>query len=154
MILAALSNLPSHQGTKVQVVGKIQEMFGDQLSESQTRSKAQTGTKWKNSVKQILSASFVKVPGTYQLGEDCPHLPLEKCSTMQDFILWALKGGSSTLQDIKLRIKETFGRWLNETVNPDSSLCVWEKTLLKKLKSCPYIDHSQAATKFRISRTR
>lgn len=140
LITEALSHLPSNQGSKVAIIATIEFLHPD----------IATGRHgWRNSVKQILSSSFEKVPGVYRLKTAGQTLVKEKCVRMQDFIVYAIQKGSQTRQDIKNVVKTQFAQWLNETVNPDSSLCVWEKTLLKKLKTSAFIDHDQATPKFR-----
>lgn len=145
LITEALSHLPSNQGSKVAIIATIESLHPD----------IATGRHgWRNSVKQILSSSFEKVPGVYRLKAAGQILVKEKCVRMQDFIVYAIQQGSQTLQDIKNLVKTQFAQWLNETVNPDSSLCVWEKTLLKKLKTSAFIDHDQATPKFRRRKER
>lgn len=142
MITEALAHLPNNEGSKVAIITTIETLHPDIAT-------GRHGSRWKNSVKQILSSSFEKVPGIYRLNTPLPLLVKEKCVTMQDFIVFALQQGGQTLQEIKTEVRMHFGQWLNETVNPDSSLCVWEKTLLKKLKTSGFIDRDQATPKFR-----
>ena len=145
MITEALNHLPNHEGSKVAIIATIESLHPDIAT-------GRSG--WKNSVKQILSSAFEKVPGIYRLKAPGVVLVREKCARMQEFIVYALQQGCQTLQEIKAVVRTQFGKWLNETVNPDSSLCVWEKTLLKKLKTSPFIDHDQATPKFRKRKER
>ena len=140
LITQALSQLPDHEGSKLAIITTMESLHPDIAA-------GRPG--WKNSVKQILSSSFEKVPGVYRLKTLGQLLVRERCERMQEFIVYALQQGCQTMQEIKTVVRTQFGKWLNATVNPDSSLCVWEKTLLKKLKTSPFIDHDQATPKFR-----
>jgi hypothetical protein len=67
---------------------------------------------------------------------------------MADYIRYSLSQGPATLQELKHRIRATFGEFLNGRVTAESDLATWEKTLLKKLGSVSGIVSTQ--TQFEI----
>lgn len=136
LIQGAIKTLPNQQGTKDQIVQTMMSLYPELGSK---------GT-WVRTTKQLLSTSFGKIPIAYTLKPNCPAITDTQASTMNEYILWALQGSKPiTLAELKLRIQQKFGQWLNVNIGSDSSLQTWEKTLLKKLKNCPYVQatHSQ-----------
>jgi hypothetical protein len=149
MITQALQSLPGKTGTKDEIVFKIEELFGKSLPDCISSSASSKETRWKLTVKQLLSTSFHKIHGVYTLTANAPHLEVYQCHSMTDYIIWSLQDTKGlTKSQIKSKISNQFGSVLNFSVSTDSDLKTWEKTLLKKLGSCSFVDRRQARDKF------
>lgn len=137
MISSALDKFQDKKGTKDQIITKIEELYGNITQKC-----------WKTSVKQLLNTSFKKIPGVYRLNCDKKNVDVKKCITMGDYIVWVLgKYGELKKSHIKDRIKEHFGKYLNDEVN-QKGVQTWELTFVKKLKTCKFIDFSISKTMF------
>lgn len=75
----------------------------------------------------------------FSLAENSHAKPKQACDSMTDYILYSLQPGPADLAELKTRIQRDFGEWLNYSVNVDSDLGTWEKTLRKKLRTCKNI---------------
>ena len=140
MISEAIRELPEQKGTKQEIIEKITGL--------QEKMKLK---RWRESVSQMLSTHFVKVPGKYGLVEGTLVLEFKKNITMGDYIVWVLnKYGPMSRNEIKAKIYEHFGKTLNCN-KAQGNLQTWEITFLKKLKSCKAIDSRAAKTTFKIS---
>jgi hypothetical protein len=141
LIKQALMSMPDQTGTKAEVISRLQSMI-----------EAPIDSRFKSSVSEAISRYCIKLPGKFSLVPEVVSRPAEQCESMVDFIVWALSWSPAlTLCELKQQIKVKFARWLNEQVNADSKLCIWEKTLLKKLRVCPWIDRSCADTKYKLA---
>jgi hypothetical protein len=139
-IETAIKSLPEQKGSKTEIVGKIAQLQPHL-----------TGDTWRRSVKQILSVSFRKTLGRYKQKPGVVSKPASSCTSMSDYVTWALSESSSlTLVELKVKIRTQFLSALNEAVSPESALCTWEKTLLKKLQLCKTVDFSSATTTFSL----
>ena len=153
MITSALNSLPGKTATKDEIVSKIEELFGKSLPDCISSSANSKETRWKITVKQLLSTSFSKIHGVYTLTVNAPHLEVYQCHSMTDYIIWSLQDTKGlTKSQLKNKIQKQFGSLLNSTVNTDSDLKTWEKTLLKKLRCCNFVDHREARDKFILPR--
>lgn len=71
---------------------------------------------------------------------------------MIEHIIWALNTfGKLSRNELKSKIREKYGDELNLTINGESNLQVWEKTLLKKLSKCPMVDLSGSEDKYTLA---
>jgi len=146
MINQALKALPNNIGTKEEIIQTIEKIYSGYLS-SDTNGD-QKECRWKRSVKQILCTSFKKISGFYSLKNGTKNTKITN-NSMNEHIIWALSTyGNLTRNELKCKIKEKFGKNLNPTVNSESNLQAWEKTLLKKLSRCPLIDSSNSDDKY------
>mmetsp|Transcript_23642 Transcript_23642/g.41900 ORF Transcript_23642/g.41900 Transcript_23642/m.41900 type:complete len:318 (-) Transcript_23642:273-1226(-) len=142
LIKRALITLPGQVGTKAEIISVLQSMSPEAAADS----------RFKTSVSEAISRYCTKMPGRFKLVPGVVSKPAELCDSMVDFIICVLSGSEGlTLCELKYRIEIQFSRWLNGQVNADSNLCVWEKTLLKKLRACPWIDRSQADARYRLA---
>ena len=149
MIKEALLRLPNYVGTKDEIISKMEEVFGALLADESTKKEPT----WKRTVKQTLCTYFPKIEGYYKLKPNSPIVTPEKCISMSDYIVWILGNhGSLTKHKLKEKIQEVFGQTLNNSVSTSSKLMTWEKTFLKKLKTCPYLDSSMAEARFTLQK--
>lgn len=141
LIKRALITLPEQTGTKAEIIAVAQSL-----------QEVPADSRFKTSVSEAIARYCTKVPGRFKLIPGVASKSPEQCDSMADFIVCVLSGSEGqTLQELKYHIETQFGNWLNGQVNADSNLCIWEKTLLKKLRACPFIDRTQADARYRLA---
>lgn len=140
-IKRALKGLPGQTGSKAEIIAVLQTLCEEPAN-----------SRFKTSVSESIARYCTKVPGTFRLVPGVSAKAAEQCNSMVDFVIFVLSGNEKlTLPELKYQIEKHFGRWLNSQINADSNLCIWEKTLLKKLRACPLVDRSQADARYKLA---